>query len=119
MKEIINIGGRDEYFKASAATVILYRQLFKTDLLKDIGGASKKENDIDKANDATDAIQQLAFIMWCEGNYKDDEIFQNLTLNKYIAWLLQIDPFELTRAGKKIIALWRGNFKSNSEIKNV
>lgn len=119
MKEIINIGGRDEYFKASAATAILYRQLFKTDLLTDIGDASKKDNDFDKANSFTDAIQQLAFIMWCEGNFKGSELYQNLTTDKYIEWLLQIDALDLTAAAGQVIALWRGNFKSNSEIKNA
>ena len=125
-------------FKSSGATPILYKQTFKEDLIVLQKELAKKRDELQKIknkdtnkdtdeyyNSAFDVkevtetmIQQLAFIMWVEGNFKDEELFKQLTQVKYIEFLMMFDINDLLIKGADILAIYNNNSKTLSKPKN-
>lgn len=133
IKEIA-FGNNQITFKSSGATPILYKQTFKEDLIVLQKELAKKRDELQKIkNKDTDEyyssafdvkevtetmIQQLAFIMWVEGNFKGDELFKQLTQVKYIEFLMMFDINDLLIKGADILAIYNNNSKTLSKPKN-
>ena len=108
----ITIGKESIPMKATGATPIRYRMVFKGDLL----------NEFSKVNDnyqvAIDTISQLAFIMAMTAKSKDGkQDLSKLNLNLYMEWLEQFDPMDLPMASEQIVNLYLGNTVTSSEPK--
>lgn len=133
IKEIA-FGNNQITFKSSGATPILYKQTFKEDLIVLQKELAKKRDELQKIkNKDTDEyyssafdvkevtetmIQQLAFIMWVEGNFKGEELFKQLTQVKYIEFLMMFDINDLLIKGADILAIYNNNSKTLSKPKN-
>lgn len=119
MRQIVRLGDKEMEFKASAATPILYKQVFKSDLLKDIGTLKEnKGDDTEKASQTIDIFQQLAFIMYLEGNCSADDIWSKLSQQEYIRFLMSVDNNAIVSNATVFLAIYNGNTKTLSESKN-
>lgn len=118
MRKTMLFDGKETEFSSSGATPILYKQCFKQDLLKTSIDLRNNKDKNDKELTMLDMIKQLAYIMYCEANYKD--VFNRLTFESYVKWLMDLSPnaFDDTDTNLAIIQLWRGNSAGTSEPKN-
>lgn len=145
----INVGNKDEDFKCSAATSILYKRLFGVSLTADItklatvskeAEALKKKlaniSGEDKTSELVDLlanntalvdltnmmnqlIPQMAYIMWLEANKTQREVFQELTQEAFIMWLSGYEPDAIINSAGEFLDLWNATEKTNSSLKNV
>lgn len=140
----INIGNKDEDFKCSAATSILYKRLFGTSLTTEItklASVTKSAEEVRKklsnlqgqdlvdllANDTSlvdltntmnQIVPQMAYIMWLEANKPQKEVFKGLTQEDYILWLSEYEPNDLVNASGEFIDLWNATDRTYSSLKN-
>lgn len=106
-REII-VGKESIPMKATAATPIRYRHVFKQDVLNELSGAGENYSV------AIDTISRLAFIMAHAANGSD---MSKLTEDKYVEWLEQFEPFDITNAADEIVGLYVGSTEGMSEVK--
>ena len=105
----ITIGEKVFPMKATGATPIRYKHIFHQDLLTEF--ASVENN----YAIAIDTISKLAFIM---AKSADDGVdMTKLNEDKYVEWLEDFEPFDITNSADEIIDLYLGNTKSDSEVK--
>lgn len=114
MKKIIAIGETQVALISNAATGIRYKQVFKRDVLKDLGRLDGKEN-IDQL-DAINYISQLAYIMNMQGN----GTIKNASEENYIDWLenFEEEDFQNEDTIMGILGVWNKNLIQTSEQKN-
>lgn len=109
--------------KSSAATPILFRQMFKVDLLKSIIQMKSIDKDSvmedGEGLEFLDFIKELAFIMNIEATVPSTEVFQKLNMENYLAFLLSFDEQMFTSNSAQIIKVWTGSSAGMSEQKNV
>ena len=105
----IKIGELSIPMKATAATALRYRYVFKQDILTELQGVG---ND---SGLGVSALQQLAFIMACAADPEKD--MSKLNEEAYIEWLDKFEPLDLAEAAEEIIDLYMGNTKGLSEGK--
>lgn len=118
MVEKIKIGEKEMEFKSSAATPILYKKLYKEDLLVDLSSLKGIKDKYQQGAKMTELVDQLAYIMYAEANLSANELFMKLNLNDYIAWLMSIETAELEKNSASIIKLYQGNTSTTSTTKN-
>ena len=105
----IKVGKESIPMKATGATPIRYRHVFKEDVLNEF---SKVEGNYSVA---VDTISKLAYIMACAA---DDSVdMTKLNMEGYIDWLDKFEPFDLTNAADAIVDLYVGNTEGLSEVK--
>lgn len=133
IKELI-FGNNQIVFKSSGATPILFKQTFKEDVIIITRNLAKKREELKKIKDkesedyinlaleveeiTTPLIQQLAFVMWVEGNFKGEEVYSQLTQPKYIDFLMKFEVSELVMRGAEILAIYNNNTITLSKLKN-
>lgn len=122
-------------FQASAITPILYKKMFKSDLLMDLTKLSqfraKLKTDDEAEEDeemmnlkleflgfATEFFNQLAYIMYLQGNFKPDEIWRKLELTNFWEFISNFENNEILEQSETLIALYNGNIETTSELKN-
>ena len=113
------VGDAEMEFKASACTPILYKKLFKEDLLVELASITKTGDEVQQGSKMQDLINQLAYIMYAEANLSSKELFSKLKEEDFMEWLLNIEPSELLKNSANIIDLYRGNNSQTSNSKNV
>lgn len=140
---MIELGNNTYNLNCSAATPLLYKQLYKEDFIRTnqrIRELNQKQEKILKTlkakNEGADEnelkriavsdpdymevtiqlneivepmVQQLAYIMYLEGTFKIDEIYQRLDMKKYVEFLLSVGPDEFKTKGKLILNLYNKN----------
>lgn len=120
MVNTIKIGTKDIQLKSTATTAFRYKQIFGSDLKKDMVKLSnelkeKKDNE-EKGLDMVYMVMQLAFVMNCqaENNIKD------ATEEKYYDWLdtYEEDDFTNTDTINSILCSWNKSLETTSELKN-
>jgi hypothetical protein len=104
----ITVGKESVPMKATAATPIRYRHVFKKDVLNELSTVGEN------SGLAVDTISQLAFIMAKAASGAD---MNKLNEDEYVAWLEQFEPFDITNASEDIVDLYVGNTKGMSEVK--
>ena len=89
----IEIGEKTFNFRSSAATEMLYKQVFKKDLLKSFMAFSAladtkeaTEENIEEINASTQQVLYLGFIMAMQAEMTAKEV-KNLTYDDYLEWL--------------------------------
>lgn len=119
MIKTLKIGEKDVVLKASAATPILYKQAFGEDMIQELNAFTQMKDKLEQAGKMRDLTSKLAFIMNKEATTSEDEIFNSLNFQKYVAWMMQFDPNEIETHGAEIITISRGNLKQNAQPKNA
>lgn len=104
----ITIGKESIPMKATAATPIRYRHVFKQDVLNEFTSVG------DNSALAIDTISQLAFIMAQSAAGAD---MSKLNEDVYVTWLEQFEPFDITNAADEIVDLYVGSTEGTSEVK--
>ena len=114
MKKIIAIGETQVQLISNAATAIRYKQIFKRDLLKDLGRINGKE-DIEQL-DAIEYISKLAYVM----NMQAQSIIKEANEDNYVKWLENFEEqdFQNVDTIMEIIRVWNRNLATTSEQKN-
>ena len=110
MERTVKIGDKEVKFKATGATMRLYRQKFQRDILKDMDELYKAQNGDDSlSSDALIMFENIAYIMAKQGDPgipdEPDE------------WLDQFDMFSIYEILPSIIELWGINTLSISDPK--
>lgn len=107
MYTTITIGEKEQGMLANAASPILYKILFKEDLLQKI-------QKLDAAAPDMELIQRMAFLFSMQAEKKKTEELRRLSEDDFISWLEQFEPLELIEHGNDIISLYVSNTKSTS-----
>ena len=104
----VSIGEKKVPLKATASTIIRYRQVFKRDLLKSIG---TNEEEVDAG-----IIQELAYVMAMAAAGED---MMKLNEETYMDWLDQFDSFDIINpdTAMEIIEVWNASKVTASEAK--
>lgn len=110
MEKTLNICGQDVRFKATGATMRMYRQLFQRDILKDMDSLSKAR----KKGEPLSAENLFIFenIAYTMAKQADPEIPDSAD-----EWLDQFDMFSIYEVLPHIQELWGINNISISESK--
>ena len=119
MYEKILIGEKEMEFKASAATPILYKKLFKDDLFLRFNSIAQIESKVEKSAEMTEVVSGLGYVMNCEATMTADELFSKLNTEQFYKWLLEIEPNALAEKSVEIIQLYKGNQKTENKSKNA
>lgn len=109
MERTIAIDGRDVKFKATGATIRLYRQTFGRDILADMQKLQKEAADGNPTVEALGMYEDMAYIM---AKQADPTIPDNVG-----DWLEQFAMFSLYQALPQIVALWGLSSQTLSESK--
>lgn len=115
--------------KSSAATPILYREMFKRDLIKTVMNLQSfrrptKEETEKAITDGEgfeflDFIKELAFVMNLEATVPVNEIFKRLTFSDYVSFLSSCDERIFTTNANEIITVWSNSQTTTSQAKNA
>lgn len=110
MERTIQIGEQEVKFKATGATLRLYRQTFQRDILKDMEDLSKAHASGESMTaEALIMFENIAYIM---AKQADPDIPDSAD-----EWLDQFDMFSVYEILPQIIELWGINNLSISESK--
>lgn len=101
-------------FLAVGTTAYRYRQVFRTDLMKDITNLINGSLDAIGDNADFSVSDKLAFIMNAQAEKKD---MNNLNNDMFIEWLEQFDSITLVEHINDFIGIYLGNKKSTSNPK--
>ena len=110
MEKTIRIGDKDVRFKATGATMRIYRQLFQRDILKDMEQLTKSQGSGESMSaEALEIFENIAYVMarQCDPDIPDEPD----------AWLDQFEMFSIYEILPEIIELWGINNLSLSESK--
>lgn len=104
---MIKIDGKEMQLKATGATPVFFRELFKQDMLKLLGGTTTAESSEDIP---FDILGQLCFVMERQGAGASFDEFENMTDKDFVIWLDQWSFGGLIGASKEILeTLLAGN----------
>jgi len=105
---------KDFNFLAVGTTSYRYKQIFRSDLMKDITRLVNRE--LDFIGDEADfsVTDKLAFIMNCQAEKMD---MNNLNFDMFIEWLEQFDSATLFAHLNDFINIYLGNKESTSNPK--
>lgn len=111
MERIINIDGKDVKFKATAATLRLYRMKFRRDLMVDLMKISEKAGKKNKNLDVIDLelFENAAYIMAKQAD--------NSVPDTPEEWLDGFDTFAIRDILPGIMELWSDNMETMSDSK--
>lgn len=112
MEKNIQIDGREIPFKATAATIRIYRQTSGRDLLMDMAtlrDASKKKDHVLTAEEL-EMFENMAFVMAKQADPENTPATAD-------EWLDQFSIFSIWQVLPQIVELWQMNEVSTSEIK--
>jgi hypothetical protein len=105
----IKIGAKNVPMKATGATPIRYRLVFKEDVLTEFSSVG------DNYAVAIDTLSKLAFIMAMSA---DDSVdMSKINIDSFVNWLDGFEPFDITNASDEIVDLYMGNTVGQSEVK--
>lgn len=123
--------------KSSAATPILYREMFKKDLIKTVmafqtikdslpaEGEEQKDDEKVKAFLETngleflDFLKELAFIMNLEATVPATDIFSKLNFTQYVVFLSSYDEQIFYKNSSEIMSVYNASTKTASKSKNA
>ena len=118
MVKALNLGGRMVSLESNAGTAIIYKRVFKRDLIRDMARINIEQKD--EMLELVEMLQQLAFIMAKQGEGIQLDKLLSLTDMDYIKWLCNFEPGTFDRADtiNEIVSIWRNQSVPTSEQKN-
>lgn len=108
MEKTIKIDGKDVKFKATAATIRIYRQLTGRDMLVDMQSLQKTSND-GMSVEALTIFENVAFVMAKQADPTIPDTADE--------WLDTFEMFSIYVVLPEIVELWRMNELSTSKAK--
>lgn len=109
MEKTIRVGERDVKFKATGATMRIYRQTFQRDILADMGELTKAQGTGSLSADALMMFENIAYVM---AKQADPDIPESPD-----EWLEGFDMFSIYTVLPQLIELWGINNISLSDSK--
>lgn len=109
MEKVLNIGGKEVGFKATASTPKRYRQKFNRDLFKDIESLVPKVNEQELSVNDLECFENIAYIMAWQ--------YDNSIPSDPDDWLDGFDMFSIYVVLPQIIELWGLNMVELEEPK--
>ena len=123
MEKTIVIDGKNVKFKATAATLRIYRMKFQRDLMVDLAkltmGLKANNNNFNIID--LEVFENVAYVMAKQAEIKDVKVLVELSLIDYYCWLsdYETQAFMDSEVIGKVIGLWAGNANdSHIESKN-
>lgn len=118
MVKAVNLGGRMVSLESNAGTAIIYKRVFKRDLIRDMAKINVEQKD--EMLELVEMLQQLAFIMAKQGESTPLDKLLALSDADYITWLCGFEPGTFDRADtiNEIVSIWRNQSIPTSEQKN-
>lgn len=98
MKGTVEIGGVGIEMVANAASVYVYRQIFKEDFLLK---AQEKHPD-------ADIFTKMGFVMAKQAQTDKMSELMQITIDEYYEWLVQFEPLDVLNAAGDISNLYMG-----------
>lgn len=113
MKAEIKIGDMNVTLCANAGVTLIYKRLFRSDLLRDLGQIRDDELGV------VDVVQKMAFVM-AMMNEKTLKECLELTEIKYLEWLCEFDIAAFSHPDTiiAILNVWNGNEQTTVAGKN-
>ena len=108
MFKVVKMGDKEIPMKATAATPLRYRHIFKKDVLTELSVVGENYGL------AIDTVQRLAFVM---AKCADNADMTKLNEEMYADWLDQFETFDIMDSIDAIIDLYLGNTETMSEAK--
>ena len=109
MEKKFFIDGKEIAFKATGATIRLYRSKFKSDLLLDVNKLNNEYNKGDLSNASLEVFENLAYIM---AKQADETLPDNPD-----EWLDGFNMFSIYEIFPKLIELWNESSRPIVESK--
>lgn len=109
MEKTFTIDGKDVNFKATAATVRVYRRVTGRDLFKDLAGLQQSAS---LAEPNADAVEILTDLAYCMARQADPEVPGDIE-----DWLDEFEPNSITNVLADIATLWAANEEITSTSK--
>ena len=113
MEKMIKVGDREVAFKATGATLRIYRQMFLRDLLIDMQTLEKAMNDLKKGkplpSDSLEIFENASYVMAKQADPSVPDTPDE--------WLDGFDMFSIYEILPQIVALWGVNMTPTSESK--
>ena len=110
MEREITIGEKTIPMRATAATALRYREVFKEDLLVRLDKARRDTNSYENI----ELYERLAYIMEASAEKKD---MSKLSAADFDAWLDGFEFIDMINAGIDIMSLYYGNKETTSTAK--
>lgn len=98
MKGTVKIGSVSVDMVANAASVYVYRQIFKEDFLLKV---QAKEPD-------SDLFQKMGFVMAKQAQTNKMSELMAITIDDYYEWLVQFEPLDVLNAAGEISNIYMG-----------
>ena len=98
MERTVRIDDRDVKFKATGATIRIYRQMFRRDILEDMDKLQKEATEGKLSAEALEMFENMAFVMAKQADPSIPDTADE--------WLDQFSMFSLYQILPEIIALW-------------
>ena len=113
MRKVINIGGVDVAFKATAATVIRYREKFGKDMIKELTALYAEYNNGEKilTSAVLETFFEIAYIMAKQAN-------KSLT-DDPDEWLDSFEVFPIDVVFPQIMELWQNSIQTLDSAKKA
>lgn len=108
----VTVGERELQLLANAATPLLYKQLFKTDLMRVFSGMDAEN--IDTTVEVMNLLPSLCYVMNKQAEDFSFSSFNKLTEADYISWLCDFGPMDFTYAAEEILNVYLGTSKATS-----
>lgn len=111
MYKEITVGVKTIPFLSNGVTPLLYKQLFKNDLLKSLNNNGEYEI-------ASEKVPELGYIMakQAEDGIKIADLMK-LNLEGYYEWLSQFEPLDMVMAGGDIVGVYLSDSIPTAESK--
>ena len=106
MRGTVRIGERDVDMLANAASPFIYKKIFHKDFLMTVGtnyvdADGKQKTDVD-----TNAITEMAFVMYMQTVKTFKEILNTVTVEDFVAWIFEFEPLDFAMAMAEIMGLY-------------
>lgn len=98
MERTVRIDDKDVKFKATGATIRIYRQMFRRDILEDMDKLQKEATDGKLSAEALEMFENMAFVMAKQADPSIPDTADE--------WLDGFSMFSLYQILPEIIALW-------------
>lgn len=107
MQGTVKIGDKNVLMVANAASVYVYRSIFKEDFLV-------KAQD---KNPDPDIFQKMGFVMAKQAETNKMSELMNITIDEFYDWLVQFEPLDILTAAGEISNLYMGQTEGLSTPK--
>lgn len=119
MRKDVKIGDKTIAMTCNAASPVIYRQVFKQDLLVFLQGMLKARQKKQELPEGTsEMFGCLAYIMAKQAEKTTAECFRELSFDDYLEWLTGFAPLEIEQAGPDIMNLYYATENTTSKAKN-